>query len=420
MDFYTLPSMLKLLKRWEILSNILNYKETMQNQHIKLHEIIWEITGACKNGCTYCGSKENWKEEIDERKIRLIAEAIGRSKYKPREINITGGDPLLVSFETHAFIVEEFESVEISPKILCNLKSLDNINDYRNNAFDILKLYDWVGISINTEEDLQLLNDWQYQLSGINYTIITNFNLENVFIFERIKEYCKKTNKMWQIQYTVYKNEDEPLALYNNKSANEFFHSAIQRALSGGVQLAIADNLNNGKCGAGISTLGILSDGTVVPCLSMRSWNNDIYGVSQGNILKEGLTSIWVNMFLDYRFGEFKCCKDKCKNKCFTPPVKEEYIWEQLDKLIPKVFPNETVKPYIPDPSPNITVYGVITPNYPPYYPKETHPISICMYAVSVPSTSTGIYTPDSVTTTDAIPDQITWTNLEGSDDSER
>ena len=83
----------------------------------KLKEIIWEITGKCNNGCDYCGSKECWDESIDEGKISEITMAI--CEYlKNGEINISGGDPLLVSIGTHNFITSEFRTSGNKVKII--------------------------------------------------------------------------------------------------------------------------------------------------------------------------------------------------------------------------------------------------------------------------------------------------------------
>jgi molybdenum cofactor biosynthesis enzyme MoaA len=59
---------------------------------LELQEIVWEITGECKNGCSYCGSKDAWNCITDVDKICKIADEI--AKYPPKEINMSGGDPL--------------------------------------------------------------------------------------------------------------------------------------------------------------------------------------------------------------------------------------------------------------------------------------------------------------------------------------
>ena len=53
----------------------------MQKNKLELREIIWEWTGACKNSCTYCGSKEVWNEEIDEDRIKSLNEILDSCEY---------------------------------------------------------------------------------------------------------------------------------------------------------------------------------------------------------------------------------------------------------------------------------------------------------------------------------------------------
>ena len=354
----------------------------MQNEHIKLNEIIWEITGQCKNNCSYCGSKNQWDEPICEDKIKSIVDAIIESEIKPKCIDISGGDPLLVDVETHRYIVNKLKSAKISPKILCNVKSLKNNFD---NVLKIIGLYDWIGVSINTSEDIELFKGLSWSaFTGASYTIISNFNLENIFIFDDIRNLASSYNKPWQIQYTVYEEENNPLALYNNESARNKFFELIHDCLNDNkINLVISDNLNDSKCGAGISVIGLLSDGTIVPCLSMRSWNKNIKDVSQGNILKEGLTNIWKNKFVDYRFSTFKCCKDHCKNKCFERNIKtnvhttlKEPNWWEEKPTEQTPVPEKIEIPYIPPPP------------FPcdPYYPNQRP--QICMYAVFMPNDS--------------------------------
>ena len=94
----------------------------MQQPLIKLKEIIWEITGECKNGCRYCGSKNVWNIKTDEDKILSIAREI--CEFPPEVIDISGGDPLLVSHEAHNNITTLFRNKNIKPHILFNPKSL--------------------------------------------------------------------------------------------------------------------------------------------------------------------------------------------------------------------------------------------------------------------------------------------------------
>jgi MoaA/NifB/PqqE/SkfB family radical SAM enzyme len=294
----------------------------MQPPGIKLKEIIWEITGACRNRCNYCGSKECWEEVVDECRIRNIIDAI--SVYPPEAIDISGGDPLLVSFETHRYIKEKLKDLTgVTIKILINPKSFSKLDD--DNIIKILALYDWIGISINTEEELKksclfIIPPWLKKC-----TVITNFNLTNIHLYNTIEEFVKNNELAWQIQMTMYKEDLNKEALYSDKDAVELLSLSIQKSIKEGVKVIPADNINNGSCGAGVSCLGILSNGDVVPCLSMRSYRSIIEGY-QNNILVMSLKEIWENYFKEERFKPHKCCKDYSGNvNCWLgkSPVEE-------------------------------------------------------------------------------------------------
>jgi len=185
----------------------------------------------------------------------------------------------------------------------------------------------------------------------------------------------------------MYEDAENPVAIYNNEKALGFFSSQISKSISNGVKILVADNANCGSCSAGLHSIGILCDGDVVPCLSMRSWV-DINSVVVGNILGEDwqepgspldesafkqykenpLKYIWEKRFDKYRFESFKCCKDHCKNKCVeikiidktTVPTKTvEDLWEKNEPKIPDSFPKVVLYGVFPG---TVRVYGVVQP----------------------------------------------------------
>lgn len=348
----------------------------MQKRPLELNEIIWEITGRCRNGCKYCGSKEVWNNIVDNEKILQIVDAI--CKYPPKQIDISGGDPFQVDLNIHRQVIQKLKDKNVYCKILINPKSGIIDMDLSKN---ILSLYDWTGLSINTNEEINLaisfLNDIMPYYK--NFTIITNFNISNIFKYNDIEEIVRKYNLLWTIQYTVYKDKDNDLAIYNNDSALKELENKINASIKSGTKILLSDNTNNGPCGAGISSIGLTFDGDVMPCLSMRSWelprNQILY---QGNILEVGLEQIWGTAFRQYRFNEFECCKDACKNKClniknivYVANTKQEDIIETgktLSDILEEWSKNNPTKPqdtivvmYAVSPG-NVQYYGV-TPN---------------------------------------------------------
>lgn len=362
----------------------------MQNSKLKLREIIWEITGRCENRCEYCGSKEAWDTNIDEEKIRKIADLI--EEFPPEEIDISGGDPLLVDEQTHKYIVKKLKDKKVKVKILCNLKSIITATKSIDVKFKILGLYDWVEISINEQYDIELfeqcLTFFMQNEIHKKMTVITNFNISNVFLYKDIERLIKQYELPWMIQYTMYQGKNKN-ALYENNSAREYLFKNINDSIDDNLKIILSDNITQSQCGAGSSSIGILYNGAVVPCLSMRSWEN-LSTVIQGDIFYDGLKTIWENKFKKYRFCEYKCCKDICNNKFFVrKEIKKQKKLEDLDeikKYDEDYFPNEN-KPFTPiyPHYPQVTLYGVGSPTtvygVKPYIPND---MGVMAYAVKL------------------------------------
>ncbi|MDD5589216.1 MAG: 4Fe-4S cluster-binding domain-containing protein [Candidatus Nanoarchaeia archaeon] len=361
----------------------------MQQTVLKLKEIVYELLGKCDHYCVFCGSKEVWDEKIDEEKIKNIVDKI--VKYPPEQIDISGGNPLLVSRETHQYLVKKLKEKNVIVKILTSVKDI-NRDDY----YDIVDLYNHIGLSVNQEEDIELVNDvinkkitsktiWELKNK---ITIITNFNLSNIFLFEKIKKIVKEMDCLWMVQYTIYRDLNNPLAIYNNDGSVEFLKKSIQDADIEGIKILISDNMSGNICTAGSNSLGILSNGDIVPCLSMRSWLEIINHVIVGNVISEKdnwrvnsgydqyeknpLKYIWEKRFDDYRFKEFKCCKDHCRNKTIGTYCLKKDLSDDIKKEIKKSKTIQPMSPYTP------LLYGVSAPLQP--VPKS--PEGVFVYAV--------------------------------------
>jgi len=312
----------------------------MQPAIIELKEIIYEITDNCDSDCSYCGSKETrHKTRIDDEKITKIVDNI--FSYPPKEINISGGNPLLVDSEIHYHILDLCKKEEVVSKIILNPFNIVD-KDYV-----LLKKYDVVGLSINTDDELKQAEVVISKLK--KFTVITNFNIQNVFLYDNILDFCKRHNNLtWQIQYTMYK-ENNPLALYSNEEVKKYLFDKIKNTYY--PPRVLADNMNNGECSAGRFSCGILADGSVIPCLSNRSWTNLYYNA--GNLLKENFENIWIDYFSTYRCRENKCCKDICNAPYVSPPSTYN---PDLGNFLKDFFE----KPEPPTPN-KIMLYGVQT-----------------------------------------------------------
>jgi len=343
----------------------------MQNQHLKLKEIIWEITGECKNGCTYCGSKSIRNIKNSNEKILKIAEAI--SLFPPEEINISGGDSFLVEPDIHEKIIQLFQSKNIVCKLIVNPNSLCDGIKINQAAFDVIRLYDWIGISINSKKELDRFISYKKDFGFKNFTVITNFNVQNLYDFDLIEKYVKEQDVSWTIQFTVYDDPNNPLALYNpeNEGAFNFLEN---KYIASTAKIILSDNIRADiGCGAGLCSVGITYDGTVIPCLSMRSWTKPLLEKDLYNITETPLQEIWINGFKQQRFGCFKCCKDACNNKFLKikNPIfqkifeidqgKEPKEIKNWKKILEEITKKQEPAPSAPFPriEPRVVMYGV-------------------------------------------------------------
>lgn len=288
---------------------------------LKLKEILWEITGKCSNGCSYCGSADQWDNAPDQETIFEIANKI--VTYSPLEVVISGGDPLLIDSVIHTEIVRMFKDAGILTKILVNPKSFKCSLSFEQ----ILNLYDVVGISINTKEEADICKMYKSELP--NHTVITNFNLSNVHQAADVFRYVG--TKKWQIQYTMYKPNNDILSIYKPEqmSTVEYLNATLSKFINDGADIVLADNCNalpSTSCTAGTASLGVLHDGSIIPCLSMRSWVEDISSVIVGDIKKDTLQDVWTKAFSCFVTAKnSKCCKDICVNtiQCSTEKGKD-------------------------------------------------------------------------------------------------
>lgn len=323
---------------------------------IKLEEILWEITNNCFQGCKYCGSCDIINSElIDNKKIKQIIDNI--ACYPPKSINISGGNPLLISFDVHRYLTETLSFNDVECKIIINPFNISNVGE----DSDILDLYDWVGLSINTSEELTAIQRMLYSKTyhAVDYTtIITNFNLDNIWLFNDISKFVSDNKFDWQIQYTMYKpnHKDYAKAIYENEESVQYLDNKIKEFMKQGGRIILADNINSyNGCGAGTSGIGILANGDVVPCLSMRIWSGEF--PVMGNLLNYKLQYVWETFFASFRCNEFTCCKDitHCNKK-----IKEDSVPTVIPSIIypyePITYPKEPVIPSFP---PQVIMYGV-------------------------------------------------------------
>ncbi len=337
-----------------------------------MKEIIWEFTLKCSKGCDFCGSKDvlNSSELSNADKIK-VAESIAdyhRSGCGPNEVTLSGGEPSETDSDTLWSVLKILKEAGIVTKMLTNGCLFKQ---------ELSPNLDVVGYSVNTVEDTVGVN-FLFENPCLTWdrskiTMITNFGKHNIWDYDTIAKAADFFG-CWQVQLT------EGGGLNLPPSGIKMLRDQLRLRKN----TVMADNLAfRFKCQAGKEAMGILADGHVVPCLSMRCWKKDLSDVLLDSMTKLGgkkvpqssIADAWeTDPFIrEYRFGRKEaCCRD-----CFEYPSEEK---ASLDiPMTGKSYPYPPVELEYP----TVDIYGVQVPYDPPI---------VTMYAVTIPDT--GKYTP--------------------------
>jgi len=299
------------------------------------------------------------------------------AEYPPEILAVSGGDPLLVGQEVHLYLKAKLKTTRLN--IIVNPLSLR----YKKQNLETVNLYSQVGVSLNTEDEMRAFEDIRDGISA-PITFITNFSLLNLYLVDSLSELIKSAP--WQVQFTMTK--DSSITIYDKNKALEKLNSELGKRAKKGWPIIAADNANVGECGAGINSLGLLHDGSIIPCLSMRSWSSSLD--VQGNIKTDDLKTVWLTKFRDSRFDDCTCCKDFCQKALIAPVLPIEPYTIKTTELPWVTMP----APTLPNNFSQVTVYAVFTP---PFNTGPTHwPITM-----SAGSISLGDVTGESTTTTE-------------------
>ena len=356
----------------------------MQEARLNLREVVWEATNYCVNGCTYCGSRTVAGNPGATGAKKALEVALALREYSPSEsLVISGGDPLSFPSEFHKDLV--------GLDWPCRLSIVVNPLSLRQDSFDVLACYGAVGLSINDKREIAAAKEWinlnrsvlESEIAakalhrGVPTTVITNFNMGNIFLFDTIAAFVVKHGFDWQVQYTIFKGDDTR-ALYSNPEAVE--HIAFKLAgLSARSDRRwvpiIGDNMNSNPCTAGTASIGVTADGTVLPCLSMLAWDTELCQTLKvmqpggpANVLRMPLKALWEGGFQEQRFGSFKCCKDACANASVGMYVERAPKAERIEVpplKLPDIEELIGPRPWTPVPLPFrypiVTMYAVQT-----------------------------------------------------------
>jgi len=309
--------------------------------------IVWETTLNCNMNCIHCGSSagnKRKKELSTKESIKLLNDF---RELGTNLVTMMGGEPFLR--KDWEIIAKHIKDVGMELTIISNGYLIDEKKISKLRKLDLYTL----GISIDggkkethngirgikgsfekCKKSLDLL-----EKSNIRRSVITTVHKKNYKELPLLRTQLLNKDLAWQIQMAVpigrfpkklmlSKEEFYSVALFISSTKKKFKTKeiAVFGAHNFGYFSKVLPNIMlfpwNG-CQAGISTVGLTSDGKIKGCMSLP----DSY--IQGDIRKKDIFEIWNDPdFAAYnrKFkesdlkGECSTCKygKKCKGGCIT------------------------------------------------------------------------------------------------------
>jgi len=271
----------------------------------KFKKIYIEITNACNLNCTFCIKNKRKSKYLTKEEYQII---INKIKTYTKEIYLhILGEPLM-----HPDIID-FIDYATKEDLLVNITT----NGYLINKIENIKNIHRLNISIHSYNEKYKVNLDKY-LKNIFNTIDNIRN--NTFVSIRLwvnnnntKEIIKYINNRYKSNILEIK-ENQKIKITNNLIIDTF-HEFIWPDLN--------NNYYNelGKCYGLIDHIGILSDGTVVPCcldtegvINLGNiFHDDLEDILDKDIIKEMITG----------FKNNKKCQELCKHCNFIETIKK-------------------------------------------------------------------------------------------------
>lgn len=233
----------------------------------KLTTAVWEITMGCNMRCKHCGSScaEALPDELNTSEALEVCDQLKDLGLKV--ITLSGGEPttrsdwhiiakrlvdngIITSIITNGWLIDEnFIHNAITSGIRSVCLSIDGLE----------KTHDFVRRSGSFNKSIKALKE--LRKNNISTSVITSINKENICELE----------ELYQLLIVLA----DCIGYYSNKDikVNENF---------------LNDNWSWTGCGAGKHVIGILHNGDIVACTSIRDKT-----LVAGNIREKSLKSIW-------------------------------------------------------------------------------------------------------------------------------
>lgn len=263
-------------------------------------KVYIEITNNCNLDCTFCIKNHRKQKFMTEEEFRSILDKLkGHTKYlyfhllgepllHPKLINfinLANANGFQVNITTNGYLIKRLSNCKNIRQINVSLHSYDtkyniSIDDYINNIFSVID-----DLSNNTYFSLRF---WTHN--------------------DNSKQILQLINKKFNLNLGIYNLSD------NTKLAKNVYLSINKEFIWPSLDNDYYDE--NGSCYALKQHIGILVDGTIVPCCLDSKGD-----INLGNILEDNLDDIINSPRYQQMIEGFKCSK-KIEMLCKKCPIK--------------------------------------------------------------------------------------------------
>lgn len=279
---------------------------------------VWEITMGCNMRCKHCGSicEKPQEDELTTEEAVKLCEDLGKLGFD--HITLSGGEPttrkdwniiakalkangIVPTMITNGWLMnEEILDKAIEAKIATIALSIDGLEE----------THDFIRRPGSFQRDMKALELMKHK--GMISSVITTINKKNINELEEMKKvFIEKGVGTWQLQIglpmgNLKKNSD---IVIDNEEIDRIINFAYENLKENKINMFFADNVGyynvkamevnkaffGGKklwtgCGAGKCSMGILCNGDIVGCTSMRSKE-----FIEGNVREISIIDIWEN-----------------------------------------------------------------------------------------------------------------------------
>lgn len=279
---------------------------------------VWEITMGCNMRCKHCGSicENPQPDELTTEEALKLCEDLGKLGF--RNITLSGGEP--TTRKDWYIIAKGLRKNGIIPTMITNgwLMNEDIIDKAIEAQLGTVAIsidglqetHDFIRRPGSFERDMKALE--LMNRKGLHSSVITTINKKNIDQLEEMKRvFIEKGVKSWQLQIglpmgNLKKNSDMVL---EPEAIDRIIDFAYENLSDNKIVICLADNIgyynvksmkvnrNFSKqetmwtgCAAGKYSIGILCNGDIVGCTSMRTKE-----YIEGNIRKTSIIDIWTN-----------------------------------------------------------------------------------------------------------------------------